>query len=136
MAKYTIPQIAKSLTSGVVATIGAAAAAAGGADLSSLTLGQWLIAIGAGLTAFGTTFRVPNAEIPPTAETATADVERAAKSVRAVEEQRDAYAQQRDILAQTADSLKGVLVSAGTGLAADVFEQVLRGAVRLPHNPS
>lgn len=124
MAKYTIPQIAKSVTAAAVATIGAAAAAAGGADLSVLTAGQWAIALGAGLTAFGGTFGVPNAKTPPSAETARADVERAAEAVRAVEDQ-------RDVFAQTADDLKGVLVSAGTGLAADVFERVLRGAVRI-----
>lgn len=123
MANYTIPQIAKALTAAGVAVVGAAATAAGGPDLSGLDLGQWAIALGAGLTAFGGVFRVPNAEADPTAETAAADVERATKSVRAVEEQ-------RDIFAQTADDLKGVLVRAGTGLAGDVFEQVLKNAGR------
>ena len=123
MAKYTIPQIAKSVTAGAVATIGAAAAAAGGPDLAVLDLGQWAIALGAGLTAFGGTFRVPNAKTAPTADTARADVERAAEAVKAVQDQ-------RDIFARTADDLKDVLINAGTGVAADVFEQVLRNAGR------
>ncbi|MDZ7886553.1 MAG: hypothetical protein U5N53_28275 [Mycobacterium sp.] len=123
MAKYTISQIAKALSAGGVAAVGAAITAAGGPDLSSLDLGEWALVAGAGLTTFGATFGTPNAEAEPTAHTAAADVERAAKSVRAVEEQ-------RDIFAQTADDLKGVLVRAGTGLAGDVFEQVLKNAVR------
>lgn len=121
MAKYTIPQIAKSVTAGLVAFVGAAAASAGGADLSVLEFGQWMMSLGAGLTAFGTTFGVPNAESTPSAETAKADVERATKAVQAVEEQ-------RDVFSKAAEDLKGALVSAGTGLAADVFTQVLRGA--------
>lgn len=121
MAKYTIPQIAKSVTSGLVAFAGAAAAAAGGADLSVLDFGEWMFSLGAGLTAFGTTFGVPNAEPTPSADTAKADVERATKAVQAVEEQ-------RDVFSKAAEDLKGALVSAGTGLAADVFTQVLKGA--------
>lgn len=123
MAKYTIPQIAKALSAGGVAAVGAAITAAGGPDLSSLDLGEWAFVIGSGLTTFGATFGTPNAESEPTAGTAAADVERAAKSVQAVE-------QQRDIFAKTADDLKGALVRAGTGLAGDVFEQVVKSAIR------
>lgn len=123
MPKYTISQVAKSVTAGAVATIGAAAAAAGGPDLSILDFGQWAIAIGAGLTAFGGVFGVPNAASAPTVATAQADVARATEAVRVIEEQ-------RDVFAQTATDLKGVLVSAATGLAGDVFEQVLRSAGR------
>jgi hypothetical protein len=58
--KYSAAQVAKSLVAFGVATIGAATAAAGGADLSVLDPGQWMIAIGAGLTAGGGVFVTPN----------------------------------------------------------------------------
>lgn len=123
MSSYTLPQIAKALTAGVVSTIGAAATAAGGADISTLTLGQWAIAIGAGLAAFGGVFRIPNAATPPTASTAPADVTRAIEAIQASDNLATAAAQR-------ANELKGALASAVTGLAGDVFEQVLKSAGR------
>ena len=69
--KYTPATIAKSLVSGVVAFIGAAAAGAHGADLSTLGVGEWLFALSAGATAAGTVFVTPNKQQPAdTAETA------------------------------------------------------------------
>jgi len=59
--KYTAATIAKSLVAFGIATVGAATAAAGGADLSALDPGQWMIALGAGLTAGGGVFATPNA---------------------------------------------------------------------------
>lgn len=59
---YTAGQIAKSFAAFGVAVIGAATAAAGGADLSVLDPGQWMIAVGAGLTSAGAVFATPNAE--------------------------------------------------------------------------
>ncbi len=58
--KYTAGQIAKSIAAFGVATVGAATAAAGGADLSVLDFGQWMIALGSGLTAGGAVFATPN----------------------------------------------------------------------------
>lgn len=58
---YTPAQIAKSLVAFGIAAVGAATAAAGGADLSVLDPGQWMIALGAGLTAAGGVFATPNA---------------------------------------------------------------------------
>ena len=123
MAKYTIPQVAKALAAGGVAAIGAAITAAGGPDLMSLDLGEWALVAGAGLTTFGATFGTPNADAPPNADTAARDVTRATEAVKAIEDQRDTFA-------RTADDLKGVLASAVTGVAADVFEQVLKSAGR------
>lgn len=124
MAKYTIGSVAKALAAGGVAAISTATALSGGIDLSVLDPGQWALVLGAGLTGFGTTFGVPNAPTAPTADTAAADVARAAESLKAVEGQ-------RDTLAQTAIDLKGVLATAATGIAGDVFEQVLKTAGRL-----
>lgn len=58
--KYTPATIAKSLMSGIVAFIGAAAAGAHGADLSALDLGGWMLALGSGVTAAGAVFATPN----------------------------------------------------------------------------
>lgn len=58
--KYSAGQIAKSFAAFGVAAIGAATAAAGGADLSILDPGQWMIALGAGLTSAGAVFATPN----------------------------------------------------------------------------
>ncbi|OHU47590.1 hypothetical protein BKG82_24780 [Mycobacteroides chelonae] len=64
MTKYTPGTIAKALVALVVATVGAATAAAHGADLSVLDIGNWLAALGAGLVAFGGVFAVPNKSEP------------------------------------------------------------------------
>lgn len=68
MTKYTPGTIAKALVALVVATIGAATAAAHGADLSVLDIGNWLAALGAGLIAFGGVFAVPNKSGEPAAD--------------------------------------------------------------------
>lgn len=60
MATYTPATISKALAAFGVATIGAATTAAHGIDLSTLDIGQWLTAIGAGLTAGGAVFATPN----------------------------------------------------------------------------
>lgn len=57
---YTPATIAKAIVAFAVATVGAAATSAGGADLSVLSLGSWAAALGVGLTAFGSVFVVPN----------------------------------------------------------------------------
>lgn len=121
MAKYTLGNVTKALVAGGVATIGAAAAAAGGADLSVLDPAQWAIALGAGLTTFGGTFAARNAEGEPNAASAPADVARAAAAVRAMD-------QDAAEMAQRAIDLKGVLASAVGGVAEDVFDRVLRAA--------
>lgn len=68
MATYTPATIAKSLAAFATATIGAATAAAHGVDLSVLDAGQWLTAIGAGLTAGGAVFATPNKSHQSSAE--------------------------------------------------------------------
>lgn len=62
--KYTPATIAKSLISGVVAFVGAAAAGAHGADLSTLDLGGWMLALGSGVTAAGAVFATPKKQQP------------------------------------------------------------------------
>lgn len=57
---YTPATIAKAIVALAVATIGAAATSAGGADLSVLSLGGWAAALGVGLTAFAGVFVTPN----------------------------------------------------------------------------
>lgn len=64
MSKYTPGKIAKAIAAGVTAAIGAAAVAAGGPDLSSLSLAEIAGAVGSGLIAFGATFGTPNASDP------------------------------------------------------------------------
>lgn len=63
--KYTPATIAKSLVSGIVAFVGAAAAGAHGADLSTLDVGDWLFALGSGVTAAGAVFATPNKQHAP-----------------------------------------------------------------------
>jgi hypothetical protein len=58
--KYTPGTIAKAIAAFATAAIGAATVAAGGPDLSVLTLGDVLGALGAGLIAGGATFGTPN----------------------------------------------------------------------------
>lgn len=117
---------AKAIVSGVVSTIGAAttaAVAAHGGDIASLSLGEWALALAAGLTAFGGTWRVPNADKPATANTAAADVGRAVDAIKATDDLAAAVAKQ-------SSDLKGTLASAITGVATDVFEGILKNAGR------
>lgn len=113
MPKYTIPQVSKALIAGAVATVGAAATAAGGPDLAALDAGQWAIALGAGLTAFGGVFRVPNAEIPPTVESAVADIARGGAAMDVLREHA-ATAQQtvEDAVAGLGKAVAGPLAAA------------------------
>lgn len=66
--KYTPATITKALVGGFVAAMGAATAAAGGADLSALDVGQWVGVLGAGLVAFAGVFAVPNKDHNPAPE--------------------------------------------------------------------
>jgi len=68
--KYTPATIAKALFAGLAAFSAAATAAAGGLDLSSLTAGQWMTAVGAMLVAAGGTFGIPNKSTEPVVSTA------------------------------------------------------------------
>lgn len=63
--KYTVPQIAKAVAAATTAALGAAVVAAGGPDLSVLSVGEILGALGAGLTAGGATFGTPNRSTDP-----------------------------------------------------------------------
>ena len=75
MAKYTPATIAKAITGGVVAAIGAATVSAHGADLSALSIGDWLGVLAAGLAAAGGVFVTPNkSHEPEPAPVPTADV--------------------------------------------------------------
>lgn len=65
--KYTPATIAKALSAFGVGTIGAAVAAAHGIDLSQLGFGEWLGAVGAGLTGAGAVFVTPNKSTEPEA---------------------------------------------------------------------
>lgn len=65
--KYTPATIAKALSAFGVGTIGAAIAAAHGVDLSQLGFGEWLGAVGAGLTGAGAVFVTPNKSTEPEA---------------------------------------------------------------------
>ncbi|QBP31035.1 holin [Mycobacterium phage Refuge] len=73
--KYTAPVIAKSLIATVVAAIGAATVAAGGPDLSVLSLGEWLGVLGTALTAGGAVFGTPNRDTETPADKITKGVE-------------------------------------------------------------
>lgn len=68
--KYTPATIAKAITGGAVAAIGAATAAAGGPDLSVLDVGQWIGVFGTGLVAAAGVFAVPNKDHKPAPEAA------------------------------------------------------------------
>ncbi|BBX09487.1 hypothetical protein [Mycolicibacterium aichiense] len=66
--KYSIPTIAKAVMAVITATLGAAALAAHGPDLSVLTFGEWMGALGAGLTSGGVVFGTPNRDSKSAAE--------------------------------------------------------------------
>jgi hypothetical protein len=65
--------IAKALVAVIFATAGAASLKAGGADLSVLTAGDWMAALGAGLVSGGAVYGTPNKtpELAPTEVIAT-----------------------------------------------------------------
>ncbi|AYD87041.1 holin [Mycobacterium phage NicoleTera] len=73
--KYTFPVVAKAVMAAVTAGLGAAAVAAGGPDLSVLSLGEILGCLGAALTAGGATFGTPNKDNTPPAEKITKGIE-------------------------------------------------------------
>ncbi|ADB93706.1 hypothetical protein REDROCK_13 [Mycobacterium phage RedRock] len=73
--KYTFPVIAKAVMAAVMAGLGAAAVAAGGPDLSVLSMGEILGCLGAALTAGGATFGTPNRDNTPPAEKITKGIE-------------------------------------------------------------
>lgn len=66
--KYTVPTIAKALLAFGITTASTAAAAAHGLDLSTLDVGEWLLALGAGFTAGGGVFATPNKSTDPAPE--------------------------------------------------------------------
>ncbi|AMS01006.1 holin [Mycobacterium phage ArcherNM] len=73
--KYTFPVVAKAVMAAVTAGLGAAAVAAGGPDLSVLSLGEILGCLGAALTAGGATFGTPNKDTTPPSEKITQGIE-------------------------------------------------------------
>jgi hypothetical protein len=73
--KYTLGTVAKALIAFGVTTVSTASAAAHGVDLSTLELGEWLVAIGAGLTAGGGVFAAPNKSTKTPAEQVASGME-------------------------------------------------------------
>ncbi|QJD50213.1 holin [Mycobacterium phage Iwokeuplikedis] len=73
--KYTFPVIAKAVMAAVTAGLGAAAVAAGGPDLSVLSVGEILGCLGAALTAGGATFGTPNRDNEAPADKITKGIE-------------------------------------------------------------
>ncbi|BBY63121.1 hypothetical protein [Mycolicibacterium helvum] len=68
MTTYTPATVAKALVAFGVTTVSTAGGLAHGVDLSVLDFGQWLIALGAGLTAGGGVFGTPNKDHKPAPE--------------------------------------------------------------------
>ncbi|AOZ61252.1 holin [Mycobacterium phage DarthPhader] len=115
---YSPAVIAKSLMAFATATIGAAALAAHGADLSVLSLGDWLGAIGAGLVSGGAVFGTPNKSATP--ELAPAEV--VANGVSAVIAARDAAQAEYDKVQQVVTNVASQIPALGP-LATQLINQ-------------
>jgi hypothetical protein len=100
----------------VIATIGAATVAAHGVDLSTLSLGEWLGALGAGLTAGGAVFGTPNKSSDPVIAPADAVV----NGVQAVLEAQAVANAEVEKVKQAVTSAVGVVPGMGP-LAAQII---------------
>jgi hypothetical protein len=114
--KYTPATIAKALFAFVTALIAAAAGSAHGADLSVLDFGQWMIALGAALTAGGGVFVLPNKSTEPVVSPA----EQVVNGVQAVISAQANATAELDKVKQAVTAAVGVIPGIGP-LAAQVI---------------
>ncbi|ASR86465.1 holin [Mycobacterium phage Changeling] len=120
--KYTFPVVAKAVMAAVTAGLGAAAVAAGGPDLSVLSLGEILGALGAALTAGGATFGTPNRDNTPPAEKIT-------KGIEEVLAARDAAQAEVEKVTDVVGSVLGDVQRAADAVnLGPLATQILRGA--------
>jgi hypothetical protein len=82
---YPPSTIAKAIVATLTTTIGAATVAAHGVDVSTLSLGDWLSALGAGFVAGGGVFVTPNKDSLTPAEKAAKAVQEALDDKTAAE---------------------------------------------------
>ncbi|ATN87009.1 holin [Mycobacterium phage Anselm] len=121
--KYSFPVIAKAVMAAVTAGLGAAAVAAGGPDLSVLSLGEILGCLGAALTAGGATFGTPNRDNTPPADKIT-------KGIEEVIAARDAAQATVDQVTQTVGSvLSDVQLAANAINLGPLASQILNGVL-------
>ena len=71
---YTVGSVAKAIAAFATAALGAATVAAGGPDLTVLSFGEIVGSLGAGLVAFGATFRIRNEDTESVTERVVAGI--------------------------------------------------------------
>ena len=133
MAKYTPATIAKAITGGAVAAIGAATAAAGGPDLSVLDAAQWIGVIGTGLVAGAGVFAVPNkSHEPEPVPVPTVDV--GITAVQQTVQNAIASATELDRLRQgVSDALDSIPVVGPFAAAAEKLAEQAIESIRVPN---
>ncbi|AHJ86377.1 holin [Mycobacterium phage 40AC] len=120
--KYTFPVIAKAVMAAVTAGLGAAAVAAGGPDLSVLSVGEILGCLGAALTAGGATFGTPNRDDKSPADKITEGIEQVLEAKRVAEAE---VTKVQDVVGNVLNDVQRAAESINLGPLAS---QILNGA--------
>lgn len=123
---YTPATIAKAITGGAVAIIGAATVSAGGPDLSVLDFGQWLGALGTGLVAAAGVFATPNKNHQPEPDPVS-PADQVIAALPAVVEHAAQAAAELDRVKQAATDALGTVPVIGP-LAKQAIDSVLSSA--------